>query len=75
MLRRGAEGIVDAIFESGSTGLSRSSELSAFLEAAMAALVCGRDDGLARVVGRLLDQAPLEEVLPTLHDLVVRSRE
>ena len=74
-LRRGAEGIVDAIFESGSTGLSRSSELSAFLEAAMAALVCGRDDGLARVAGRLLDQAPLEEVLPTLHEMMVRSRE
>jgi glycine oxidase len=74
-LRRGAEGIVDAYLSSGSSGLSRSSELSAFLEAALAALVHGQDDRLARIVSRLLEQAPLEEVLPTVHDFMVRGRE
>jgi glycine/D-amino acid oxidase-like deaminating enzyme len=73
-LRRGAEGIVDAIFESGQTGLSRSSELSAFLDVAMTSLVGGGDDALVRQIGRLLELAPLEEVLPTVHDLVVRQR-
>jgi glycine oxidase len=73
-IRRGAEGIIDAFFEGGSTGLSRSSELSAFLEVALASLVSGCDEDLGRLIGRLLDQAPLEEVLPSVHDLVVRSR-
>lgn len=75
VLRRGAQGIVDTFFEGGASGLTHSSEMSAFLEVALGSLVGSGDDGLARLVGRLLEQAPLEEVLPTVHDLVVRSRE
>jgi glycine oxidase len=71
-IRRAAEGIADTLLGGGTLAAGRNADLVAFLDAALAHEVDG--PGGDRAVARLLERAPMEEVLPLVFDLLARRQ-
>jgi glycine/D-amino acid oxidase-like deaminating enzyme len=71
-IRRAAEGIADTLLGGATLAAGRNTDLVAFLEAALTSEVDAQ--GGDRAVARLLERAPMEEVLPLVFDLLARRQ-
>jgi glycine/D-amino acid oxidase-like deaminating enzyme len=71
-IRRAAEGIADTLLGGGTLAAGRNADLVEFLHAALTSEIDAPDGD--RAVARLLERAPMEEVLPLVFDLLVRRR-
>ena len=73
-LRRAARGIVAGFLDGARLAPGRLGELTAFVENSLADGIVDGATGPSRTVQRLLDRAPMEEVLPMVYDLSSRRR-
>lgn len=71
-IQRAAEGIADTLLGGGTLAAGRNADLVAFLQAALVKEIEAPEGD--RAVARLLERAPMEEVLPLVFDLLVRRR-
>ena len=73
-LRRGARGIVAGLADGGTVAPGRIAELEAFVEAALGALTGHAEERQLRTLRRLMERAPLEEVLPLVFEAAARQQ-